>query len=148
MQKKDFGNQLLIGETTLPIFMCNKLARDKTAQNFKESNITATHRIISGKELHDALYKKLLEEALEVTQAVDRKEIISELVDVLDVIEGLRNALDISHDEIEVARNDINDRRGCYQNGLFLTTIEMSEENPAVNHFRKSPEKYQEIVTK
>lgn len=132
----------------MPIFLCNKLARDKTLQNFKESHITTTHRIVAGKELVEALNKKILEEAREVTETTDRKEIISELADILEVINGLCKAHAISHEEIEAVRTSIHNKRGGFENGLFLEAIEMAEDNPAVQHFRKSPERYIEIASK
>jgi predicted house-cleaning noncanonical NTP pyrophosphatase (MazG superfamily) len=129
----------------MPTFLCNKLSFDKTLQNFKESNITATYRMLADKELLEALYKKLLEEAQEVTKTNSRAEVISELADLSAVVDGLCNVYDISHHEIEKAQSALYEKRGGFETGLFVETIEMTENNPAVQHFRKSPERYPEI---
>lgn len=126
-------------------FNCNKLSRDKTLKNMEREGIITTHIVLQGKALIDALNKKLIEEAHEVVEAHDRNDVVSELVDVLEVIDGLCKAYGISHDEIASAKKATHQKRGGFEQGLFLQTIEMASDNPWVAHFRKSPEKYPEI---
>ncbi|HEV2601459.1 MAG TPA: nucleoside triphosphate pyrophosphohydrolase [Candidatus Babeliales bacterium] len=129
-------------------FICNKLSRDKTVANMESTGITTNHTILTGTALIAALNKKLVEEAHEVIEAFsgdNRNEMISELVDVLDLIDALRKTHNITMDEIKEVQKATHLKRGGYENGIFMETIEMEEDNPWVTHFRKSPEKYPEI---
>lgn len=129
----------------MPKFVCNKLSRDKTLENMHSEGISTTHSMLSGQRLYDELNKKLLEETNEVIDARERSDIISELADVLEVIDGICAAHKITRDEIDVVKNAIAQKRGGFKTGLFVEVIAMDEGNPRVAHFRKSPEKYPEL---
>lgn len=126
-------------------FSCNKIARDKSVESMKEQGITAHYKLLTGKELANALGNKLLEEALEVKEATDRQEVIAELADLFEVIEGLCKVHGITHDEIILHKELTKQKKGGFEKGIFVDYIEMSDTNERVKHFRKSPEKYPEI---
>jgi predicted house-cleaning noncanonical NTP pyrophosphatase (MazG superfamily) len=125
--------------------MCKKLSRDKTVENMKAAGITTNYKILEGKLLLDALNQKLLEETHELMKAHDRKEVISELADVLEVMDGLCKAHNITMNELLEVKNSTKEKRGGFEKGIFMETIEMDEDNLWVKHFRKSPDKYPEI---
>jgi predicted house-cleaning noncanonical NTP pyrophosphatase (MazG superfamily) len=126
-------------------FIGNKLGRDKSLENLIADGITPQYRYISGHELRVALQRKLIEEAQEVHDTNDKKEIIDELADVLEVIDGLRKAYDISMDDVLKAKAEKLQRRGGFETGWYLETFELEDDNPKVAYFRKTPDKYPEI---
>lgn len=126
-------------------FLCNKLGRDKGLEGFKKDGITPHYKMLSGKELRDALLLKLIEETEEVRKANSRAEIIAELADVLEVIDGLCKAYGISSKEVIQVKEKKYKERGGFESGLFIKTLEIDESNPKIKHFRASPDKYPEI---
>ncbi len=126
-------------------FSCNKLGRDKGLEGFKKEGITPRYKILGGKELCNALLLKLIEEAAEVRTATDQQEIIAELADVLEVVDGLCKAYSISLSEIKQIKEEKYKPRGGFEQGLYIETLQMDESNPKVDYFRASPDKYPEI---
>ncbi len=126
-------------------FICNKIGRDKGLEGFKAEGITPKYKLLSGNELREALKDKLIEETHEILDATNNQEIIAELADVLEVIDGLCNAYEISIKEIQEIKEKKYRERGGFNKGLYIETIEMDEANPKVKHFRKTPDKYPEV---
>lgn len=117
-------------------FFCNKLGRDKDLAIDKAAGIQATHRYLDKQELQNALKKKLIEEATEVTTAMSKEEIISELADVQLVIDGLCKAYGIEKSELLAKKDDHYQKRGGFETGYFVEYIEMAEDNPEISYFR------------
>jgi predicted house-cleaning noncanonical NTP pyrophosphatase (MazG superfamily) len=126
-------------------FILKKIGRDKGVEAFKSQSIIPQYKHLQGKELVAELQRKLIEEAYEVQEAQDHEEMIGELADVLEVIDGLYKACGISLKEVMQEKEKRYKERGGFETGLYIETIEMSEDNPRVKHFRKSPKKYPEI---
>jgi predicted house-cleaning noncanonical NTP pyrophosphatase (MazG superfamily) len=126
-------------------FIANKLGRDKSLESLAKDGITSHYRYVSGHELRQALQRKLVEEAQEVHESKDHKEVIDELADVLEVIDGLCKAYDISMADVLKAKAEKLGRRGGFEIGFYLETFEIDENNPKINYFRASPHKYPEI---
>ena len=126
-------------------FIANKLGRDKGLEGFIKEGITAQYHYVSGHELCQALQRKLVEEAQEVHESKDHKEVIDELADVLEVIDGLCKAYEISMADVLAAKAEKRERRGGFETGWYLETFEIDENNPKINYFRASPHKYPEI---
>jgi predicted house-cleaning noncanonical NTP pyrophosphatase (MazG superfamily) len=126
-------------------FICNKLGRDKGIEGFKAEKITPHYKIISGNELQNALKHKLIEESFEVRSARTDEELIVELADVLEVVDGLCRAYGISAQDLAQVKEKKRTERGGFEKGIYLEAIEMDENNLKVNHFRASPGKYPEI---
>ena len=64
---------------------------------------------------------------------------------MLEVISSLCKAYEIDLKEVEKVKTDKYNKRGGYERGLFIKTLEIDETNPIIKHFRKSPDKYPEI---
>lgn len=126
-------------------FICNKLGRDKGIDGFKAEKITPHYKIISGNELQNALKNKLIEESFEVRSARTDEELIVELADVLEVVDGLCRAHGISAQNLVNIKEKKRTERGGFEKGIYLETIEMDASNPKVNHFRATPGKYPEV---
>lgn len=126
-------------------FLCNKLSRDKTAERLKSFNIKVDYKIIEGKELVEALNKKLLEEAQEVVDAENKEELTAELADLLEVIDVFCSAHNIDMQQILEAKQNKKEQRGSFGKGIFIDTIEMEEDNEWASYFSKRPEKYPKV---
>jgi len=127
------------------IFLCNKLGRDKDLENFKAQGIVPKYKMLSGDEWRAELQRKLIEEVAEVSEAKTTAEITDELADILIVINGLCKAHGISIEELEHIKHKKHVQRGGFEQGLYIERLEMDADNPKVQHFRASPDKYPEI---
>ena len=125
-------------------FRCDKLGRDKTLEGFKKEGVTPQYKMLTGKELYEALLLKLVEEADEVRDARNRQELIEELADVLEVIDALCKTQGISMEEIASVKEAKLKERGGFEAGLYIETVHVDDDNPKVEHFRLSPDKYPE----
>ncbi len=126
-------------------FACKKIGRDKGLESFKAQGVIPHYKILTGHALREALQHKLIEEAQEVHDTSDRQEVIEELADVLEVIDGLCSAYEISMQDVLKEKEKKCEERGAFQKGVYIDSLEMDENNPRVAHFRKSPDKYPEI---
>lgn len=125
-------------------FICNKLGRDKGLQTFEKEGITPEYQILTGESLGYALKDKLIEEAHEVGEAEGKNQLISELADVLEVIDGLCKLYEINHADVLQAKKAKYEERGGFEQGFFVESLSMDEDNPKVYYFRDSPDKYLE----
>jgi len=125
-------------------FYLNKLVRNKDLDCFKADNVVTHHRVITGNEFQQALKNKLVEEAQEVHDTQDINEITSELADIFDAAANLCKTYNIDMKDIERIQKEKSDKRGNYEKGIFIETIEMEETNPKAKHFRAQPQKYPE----
>ena len=125
-------------------FYCNKLGRDKGPEGFKSEGITPKYKLLSGEVLQNELKHKLIEETEEVKYAQNSSELIAELADILEVIDGICKANSIDKKELMSVKEEKYKNRGGFETGFYVEYIEMSEDNPKVQHFRSSPDKYPE----
>jgi len=96
--------------------------------------------------LRDAFKRKLVEEAQEVHDAHTRPEMIEELADVLEVIDGLCKVQGISFAEIIAAKKAKRADRGGFEQGIYVDTVHMDDDNAKAHYYRSAPDKYPEIV--
>lgn len=125
-------------------FYCNKLGRDRGKESFAKQGITAHYRSLVGQEWCEQIKRKLDEETQEVLQARSKAEVIEELADVLEAIDGLCTAYEIDKQELLRVKAEKLEKRGGFQEGFFIEYVEMEDNHPRVAHFRASPDKYPE----
>lgn len=128
----------------MPKFRCNKLGRDKSLEGFKSEGITPKYKFLSGEALQHELKHKLIEEAEEVRDTHTRNEVIIELADVLEVIDGICKAYGIDKNNLMRVKEEKYKERGGFETGYYVECIEMDEGNPKVEHFRASSDRYPE----
>jgi predicted house-cleaning noncanonical NTP pyrophosphatase (MazG superfamily) len=126
-------------------FLGDKLGRDKSLKRLEAEGVTCQYRYVSGDELRQALQRKIVEEAEEVQETNDKQEIVNELADVLEVIDGLCKAYEISMADVLKEKAKRYETRGGFETGWYLETFEMDANNPKINYFRGAPHKYPEI---
>lgn len=131
----------------MPKFASRKLIRDNIIDQHLEFGHTVEYRMLSGKELKSALQQKLHEEADEVPIRDDSDdEIIEELADVQQVVDDLKNAYGLLNGEVEKAQKSKRDKKGGFQKGVYIDTVEADESDEWVKYYRKHFHKYHEFL--
>lgn len=111
----------------------NKLVRDKMIDIYKHdvaNKISASGYVVkylSREETLEKLKDKLLEEAQEVFDAYgasDKTQLKEELADVIEVIDAILYHNELSLPEILAIRDTKKEKKGGFENGLFLESID------------------------
>jgi hypothetical protein len=128
--------------STPKTFACHKMIRSKDADFMHQHQITAQTKPISPDQKEAWIKKKLIGEANEVSSAKTHAKSLSELIDVQEAIFALLDVWKISHDGFAKMCQEKRDLRGCYTNGVFLTSITLDTDNPLYAHYTDHPEKF------
>ena len=96
-----------------------KLVRDLIPDIIRADGQTPVVEVLSDAQRRPALLAKLLEEAAEAGQAEDDK-LAGELADVLEVVRALAADVGLSLGQVVVLADDKRERRGGFDQGLFL----------------------------
>lgn len=130
----------------MPTFRFNKLIRDKLEEEYIRLHHVATYKKLNEDELLEALKQKIIEEANEIPVNGSREDVIGELADVAQVMEDIAIRFNVSADEINGAKQKKFDKKGGFHKGLFVEKVDVPEDDEWVEYYRKSPEKYEEIL--
>jgi len=127
-------------------FAQNKLWRDKA---FKM--LEGTDSVIHTQELDDdqftqQLRVKLLEEALEVQTAVTQEELMSEIGDVLEVLDTIVRLHNLSPQDITTMQQQKKELRGGFDARIFVTFVEHIPGSLGEQNCLNDPLKYPEIL--
>ena len=98
----------------------NKLVRDKIPGVIKRKGESVEVIRLKGDALLSALRQKLVEEAFEALDAKSFDELIGELADVQEVINGICEALPASKEQVNAEQADKHERRGGFKQGFML----------------------------
>ena len=98
----------------------NKLVRDKIPEIIAQQGESANIRVLSDKEYTAALEQKLDEETAEF----HKEKNLEELADILEVVYALADDLGYSKDDLLHAYNQKHEKRGGFQNRIFLISKE------------------------
>lgn len=102
-------------------YVYNKLVRDKIPEEINEKgDRKANYRVLDNDEYLKELDKKLFEEAHEFVEEHSTQE----LADLMEVIGAIMKANNISLDDVEVARNIKNEKKGKFENKIYLIDVE------------------------
>jgi len=107
----------------------DKLVRDRIPEIIRKAGEIPTFRILNDKEFFAALRAKIPEEAEELLSASSSKEIVNEIVDLLELLDEIMAQMGISKLEICTLRRSKNKKRGAFKNKIFL---EKTETKPRV----------------
>jgi len=97
----------------------NKLVRDKIPEIINKDNGKAITKILNDEEYLNELNKKLKEEVSEYFEDNN----IEELADIVEVIYGILNAKNIELEEFENIRQSKVNKRGAFQEKIFLEKV-------------------------
>jgi len=92
---------------------------------------------------------KLREEADEVCEAENPKELKEEIADVLEVLYALSKKFGIRWEHIEKERLQKRDNRGGFKKGTFVEFVEVESfdnSHPLIQYCLANPDKYPEVL--
>ncbi len=127
-------------------FVHNKLWRDKGPARMEATGSIVHVTILDDEQYSKQLGLKLLEEAHEVCGAQSKEDLISEVGDVLEVLDCIIALHDLSRDEIESLKIAKREERGSLLERKFVTTTESAPGTFLDEYCSKDPDKYQLII--
>ena len=98
----------------------NKLVRDRIPEIIAANGKTAQIRVLSEEEYVAALEKKLIEEVGEYLEGKG----LSELADILEVVQVLAENAGVSFDELLAMKAEKQRTNGAFHKRLFLECVE------------------------
>jgi predicted house-cleaning noncanonical NTP pyrophosphatase (MazG superfamily) len=120
----------------------NKLVRDKIQELLENKNYKVSSHKLSDTEYIKELKKKLIEESEEANQAPDKDTLTKEMADIYEILDHIKQTLNISEKEITDAKNQKSQKNGSFKEKIYITHIEGNKENPNNEYFYKDPIKY------
>jgi predicted house-cleaning noncanonical NTP pyrophosphatase (MazG superfamily) len=103
----------------------NKLVRDRIPEIIQADGHQAVTRVLDEESYRAALLEKLTEEAQEARQA-PAGQLAAELADVLEVLQALAAAHNLTWDDILVVAAGKRTERGAFRDRVFLEAVEYS----------------------
>ena len=113
----------------------NKIVRDKIPEIIMKDGHTVTSRIITDNaEAQKILLDKLSEERIELINAInciqpDKKKILDECIDVIDVVEAIVTTCGISFTEYWEAKQAKHNTKGEFKKNIFLIEVVEKEDS-------------------
>ncbi len=102
-----------------------KLVRNNIPDIIQKENKIPKIRILSNDEYKYELLKKLVEESNEVLGArEDKKDLIKELGDLLEVIDSAIKAFNLNKEDVLVLKDKRKQERGGFDKQIFLESVE------------------------
>ena len=102
-------------------YVYNKLVRDKIPEEINNiEGRKASYKILDDEEYLQELDKKLFEEAHEFVEEYS----VGELADLTEVIRAIMKLKNISEEDVEKARKIKNDKKGRFDNKIYLIDVE------------------------
>ena len=98
----------------------NKLVRDKIPAIIEADGLVVETKKLSEEEIVDLLKQKAIEESQELVEATELDDVKKEMSDVLEVLVSLADKLNIEMAEIEGIRQGRAEKRGRFNDGVFL----------------------------
>ncbi len=121
-------------------YVYNKLVRDRIPENINSmEGRKCNFKILNNDEYLKELDKKLFEEAHEFVE----EHSIEELADLMEVIFAIMKDRNISIEDIENARKIKNNKKGSFNDKIYLIDVEQEviderEENEMKKEWRKN----------
>ena len=102
----------------------NKLIRDRIPEIIAKDGNTADIIILSEESFKQAIKEKLIEEATEVCNADNRDEVLSELADLQEVMDTIKQMYNINTLEVNTIQAVKALQRGKFEKRLYLKSVE------------------------
>lgn len=98
----------------------NKLVRDKIPEIIEREGKKVTTKILNDEEYRAELNRKLKEEVNEYLE----ENCVEELADIVEVIYGILNSMEVSKEEFESVRKSKVEKRGGFEKRIYLIESE------------------------
>ena len=121
-------------------YVYNKLVRDRIPEEIdKSEGRKSNYRILDDEEYLKELDRKLFEEAHEFVE----EHSLEELADLMEVISAIIKLRNISLEDVEKAREIKNNKKGKFENKVYLIDVEQEyaderEKNELKKEWRKN----------
>ncbi len=125
-------------------FRFEKLVRDNIVANIIASGGKVNYRSLNDEEFLEESKKKLAEEVAEVQVAVKR-DFASELADVQELVDALRQACGITDEEFARIRRAKQQKAGGFGGRFYISTVEVDPDSEWGRYYRAHPERYPEV---
>lgn len=129
----------------MPRFKFNKLVRDKIVEHQLKSGAKPKFRHLSKDEHKNQLIQKLIEEAREVLDA-EEKDIASEIADVKQALDDLIEQYNLSETDIKSHQDNKREKNGAFKKGIFVDYVDLEEDDPFTDYYRKNSDRYPEMT--
>jgi predicted house-cleaning noncanonical NTP pyrophosphatase (MazG superfamily) len=106
----------------MPIY--NKLVRDRIPQVIESTGKQFSTRILNDEEYIKELKNKSFEELQEYVNDDNDENAIEELADLLEIIHALAKSHGATFDEVEEVRRKKAEKRGGFEEKIFLVQVE------------------------
>ena len=98
----------------------HKLIRDKIPEKMKAKGVAFAVRKLGRKKFEAELLQKVGEEASGLLPAKTKEELVSEMADVVDVLEEVKKLKNITQKQIEAVRKVNAKKKGGFEKRIFL----------------------------
>ena len=105
----------------------NKLVRDRIPEIIQKEGNTADIIILSEESFKQAIKEKLIEEATEVLNADNRDDVLSELADLQEVMDAIKQIYNINTLEVNTIQAVKALQRGKFEKRLYLKSVREKE---------------------
>lgn len=130
----------------MPKFTFKKLIRDNILEEHQKAGHEIDYSILAGIDLKRALRQKLHEETDEIPmRETADEEIIEEVADVQQVVDDLKATYGLTNGEVEKAQKSKYAKKGGFQRGVYIDTVNADESDEWVSYYRNHPLKYHEV---
>ncbi len=119
-------------------FSHEKLVRSRTAERLEKRGALVKTRQLELPEYITNLEKKLVEEAEEVMSTSTPEQRISELADVLEIINALSVATGFSLEDVERIRQKKLVERGGLDQRIYCEYVEVDTDNELAKYYREN----------
>jgi predicted house-cleaning noncanonical NTP pyrophosphatase (MazG superfamily) len=102
---------------------------------------------LEGPEKIHALADKIIEEAVEFcAEGKDHKKRARELAQMYGIIRAIASEMGMTIAEIEAIEDVKRDELGAYDEGYFVKTVTLPEENEWAEYYRSQPDRFPIVV--
>lgn len=98
----------------------NKLVRDKIPEIIKLEGRNVKARVLNNEDYKKELNRKLQEEVKEYQEDNN----VEELADIVEVVYGILNSMNVSLEEFEKIRIEKVNKKGAFQEKIFLEEVD------------------------
>ncbi len=129
----------------MPEYEFHKIVRDKLPADYERLGQQATYHKLGRSEHAQQLINKLIEEVYEINLTEPSAAIAEELADLKQVQLDLAELLGITPEQIEAIRRSKLAKKGGFADGIFVETLQLSDDDVWNDYYRQRPDKYPEI---
>lgn len=106
----------------------NKLIRDNIPLKMDNLGVRYETKTLNFRRFKKELIRKVLEESSALTKEKDKKGIVDELADVLDVIDEIKKVFRIKSEEIRNMQRINSQKKGGFKKKIFLIWSEANDD--------------------